>query len=84
MLDRILELLKTSGADGWEVTDKVAETWEFYLIRHALDQNRVKNLESFQVKVYKKGGWVKSCLINIQSMFLLLIVFWDILLRNYV
>ncbi|MBR3098465.1 MAG: TldD/PmbA family protein [Clostridia bacterium] len=55
MLDRILELLKTSGADGWEVTDKVAETWEFYLIRHALDQNRVRKTETVSVRVYKKS-----------------------------
>ena len=53
-LDRLLNILKTSGADAWEVTDVQEKGWEFYLIRHTLDQNRVKELESFRVKVYKK------------------------------
>ena len=53
-LDRLLGILKTSGADAWEVTDVQEKGWEFYLIRHALDQNRVKELESFRVKVYRK------------------------------
>ena len=53
-LDRLLKILKTSGADAWEVTDEQEKGWEFYLIRHALDQNRTKRLENFRVKVYKK------------------------------
>ena len=53
-LNRLLNILKTSGADAWEVTDIQERGWEFYLIRHALDQNRVKNLESFRVRVYRK------------------------------
>ena len=53
-LERLLNILKTSGADAWEVTDEQERGWEFYLIRHALDQNRAKNLESFRVKVYRK------------------------------
>ena len=53
-LQRLLQILKTSGADAWEVTDIQEKGWEFYLIRRALDQNRCKELESFRVKVYKK------------------------------
>ena len=53
-LNRLLNILKTSGADAWEVTDVQEKGWEFYLIRHALDQNRVKELESFRIKVYRK------------------------------
>ncbi len=53
-LNRLLNILKASGADAWEVTDTQEKGWEFYLIRHALDQNRCKELESFRVKVYKK------------------------------
>ena len=53
-LDRLLRILKTSGADAWEVTDEREKGWEFYLIRHTLDQNRIRNLESFRVKVYRK------------------------------
>ena len=53
-LNRLLNILKASGADAWEVTDLREKGWEFYLIRHALDQNRFKDLESFQVKVYRR------------------------------
>ena len=58
-LERLIHILKTSGADAWEVTDEQEKGWEFYLIRHALDQNRAKNLESFRVKVYRK---IDDCL----------------------
>ena len=53
-LDTLLNVLKTSGADAWEVTDKTEKGWEFYIIRHALDQHRAKDIRSFGVKVYKK------------------------------
>ena len=53
-LDTLLNVLKTSGADAWEVTDKTEKGWEFYFIRHALDQHRAKDIRSFGVKVYKK------------------------------
>ena len=53
-LKRLLNILKSSGADAWEVTDEQIRGWEFYLIRHTLDQNRIKQLETFRVKVYKK------------------------------
>ncbi|MBR2822863.1 MAG: TldD/PmbA family protein [Clostridia bacterium] len=53
MLNTIVELLKASGADAWEITEISERGWEFYCIRHALDQHRAKRLESFQVKVYK-------------------------------
>ena len=53
-LDTLLNILKASGAEAWEVTDEKEKGWEFYLIRHTLDQNRVKELESFRVKVYKQ------------------------------
>ncbi|MBR3335274.1 MAG: TldD/PmbA family protein [Clostridia bacterium] len=53
-LDTLLNVLKTSGADAWEVTDKTEKGWEFYFIRHTLDQHRAKDIRSFSVKVYKK------------------------------
>ena len=53
-LDTLLNVLKTSGADAWEVTDKEEKGWEFYFIRHRLDQHRAKNIRSFSVKVYRK------------------------------
>ena len=54
MLETIIELLKEAGTDGWEVTDTKTEGWEFYFIRHQLDQNRVRNVEHINVSVYKK------------------------------
>ena len=38
MMDIILEELKKASPDGWEVTDTETLGWEFYLIRHKLDQ----------------------------------------------
>ena len=54
MTDKIIELLKSSGADAWEVTDTCTEGWEFYFIKHRLDQNRVRDVEHIQVIVHRK------------------------------
>ena len=54
MLDTIIELLKEAETDGWEVTDTRTQGWEFYFIRHQLDQNRVRDVEHINVSVYKK------------------------------
>ena len=56
MLDRIVKLLKDSGVYAWELTDVKTEGWEFYFIRHALDQNRVKEVEHITLKVYQLIG----------------------------
>ena len=53
-LNALLNVLKSSAADAWEVTDSTEKGWEFYFIRHSLDQHRVKDVRSFGVKVYKK------------------------------
>ena len=57
--NNIIELIKSalekSGADGWAITDTLTEGWEFYFIRHRLDQNRAKNVEHINVKVFKKS-----------------------------
>lgn len=52
-LEQLLSILKSSGADAWEVTDTNEWGWEFYFIRHRLDQHRTKAVDSFAVKVYK-------------------------------
>lgn len=52
----ILDILKNSAADGWTVTDEVRTGWEFYFIRHKLDQNRVRSTEHISVTVYKRFG----------------------------
>ena len=41
MLEKIIQLLKNSGADDWEVTDTRTEGWEFYYIRHGIDDFNV-------------------------------------------
>ncbi len=53
-LEQLLSILRSSGADAWEVTDTNEWGWEFYFIRHRLDQHRTKAVDSFSVKVYKK------------------------------
>ena len=53
-LEQLLSILKSSGADAWEVADINERGWEFYFIRHRLDQHRAKAVDSFSVKVYKK------------------------------
>lgn len=53
MLEMLKELLKSSGATAWEITDTVTHAWEFYFIRHRLDQHRVRNVEHIRVKVYR-------------------------------
>ena len=53
-LEQLLRILRSSGADAWEVADINEWGWEFYLIRHRLDQHRTKAVDSFAVKVYKK------------------------------
>ncbi len=55
MTDRIIEMLKSSGADAWSVTDTVTEGWEFYFIRHRLDQKRVRDVEHIKSEVFKKS-----------------------------
>ena len=53
-LEQLLGILKTSGADAWEVADINEWGWEFYFIRHRLDQHRAKSVRAFSVKVYRK------------------------------
>ena len=53
MLNQLVEILKSSGVYGWEISDVKTNGWEFYFIRHELDQHRVKNVEHITVKVYQ-------------------------------
>ncbi|MCR5294858.1 MAG: TldD/PmbA family protein [Lachnospiraceae bacterium] len=54
MKDFITDILKASSADGWTVSDQENEGWEFYFIRHRLDQNRVRHTEHITLTVYKR------------------------------
>ena len=58
--DEIVKLLKESGAFGWRITDTVTKGWEFYFIRHSLDQNRSKDIENIQITVYVLSDDKKS------------------------
>ena len=53
-LEQLLGILKSSGADAWEVADINEWGWEFYFVRHRLEQHQTKTVDSFSVKVYKK------------------------------
>jgi len=53
MMEKYIEILNTCGADAWEITDTKTSGWEFYFIGHRLDQNRAKNVEHINLKVYK-------------------------------
>ncbi len=59
--DEIVKLLKESGAFGWRITDTVTKGWEFYFIRHSLDQNRSKDIENIQITVFVLSEDGKSC-----------------------
>ncbi|MCR4792164.1 MAG: TldD/PmbA family protein [Lachnospiraceae bacterium] len=50
--DTLIKLLKESGAFAWRITDTVTKGWEFYFIRHMLDQNRSKDIENIQITVF--------------------------------
>ena len=54
MENYILDLLRASKADGWTVRDERRRGWEFYFIRHALDQNRARDVEHITLTLYKR------------------------------
>ena len=58
MFETVRERLEKLGCDGWELTESVKRGWEFYFIRHQLDQNRVTEVKTVNVKLYKalEGG----------------------------
>lgn len=53
MLQKLVNQLNAAGVYGWEITDIKTNGWEFYFIRHELDQHRAKNVEHITVKVYQ-------------------------------
>lgn len=56
MENYVIDLLKSSGADAWTVADECRTGWEFYFIRHRLDQNRARDTEHIHLTVYKRFG----------------------------
>ena len=71
MLEMIVKLLKESGVHAWELTDEKTEGWEFYFIRHALDQNRLKRVEG-QVrgveKMLEEGAYCPDIMVQISAI----------------
>ena len=53
MTDRIVSILKEAGVHAFEVTENEISGWEFYFIRHALDQNRAKKVRHTYIKVFE-------------------------------
>ena len=53
MINTIREKLNALNCDAWELTEVSKCSWEFYFIRHKLDQNRTVNTKNIKVKVFK-------------------------------
>lgn len=53
-IPQIIEMLKEIKADAWEIEECVNESWQFYFIRHALDQNRLVRTTHTIVRVYRE------------------------------
>ena len=70
MNNYLLSALTASPADAWEITESTTEGWEFYFIRHKLDQHRAKQVTHTSVKVYRKsedGAFLGSASSEIQE-----------------
>ena len=52
-IELLKRLLGEASLTAWEVTDLKKRGWEFYFIRHKLDQNRAKEVEDITLKVYR-------------------------------
>ncbi|MBO4219539.1 MAG: TldD/PmbA family protein [Clostridia bacterium] len=53
MIEKLKNHLKSCGCDGWEIQETSSICWEFYFIRHKLDQHRVVRERNYDVKLYK-------------------------------
>ncbi len=53
--ETLKRLLEESSADAWQLCDTHTAGWEFYFIRHDLDQNRVRDTRHLNVTVYRKS-----------------------------
>lgn len=53
MFTVIKKKLKALGCDTFELTERNVTAWEFYFIRHKLDQNRVSRVKTYEVKLYR-------------------------------
>ena len=53
MLNRIEKQIKALGCTTWELREETTKGWEFYFIRHELDQNRITEVRTFPVTLYR-------------------------------
>ncbi|MBQ9412874.1 MAG: TldD/PmbA family protein [Oscillospiraceae bacterium] len=53
MFERVAERLRALGCDAWELTEERRRKWEFYCIRHRLDQNRAVDTTTLEAKVFR-------------------------------
>ena len=53
MTERIKNKLIALCPDAWELKETLREGWEFYFIRHSLDQNRVVDTRTIEVVIYR-------------------------------
>ena len=53
MLKHIEEQIKALGCTTWELREETTKAWEFYFIRHELDQNRITEVRTFPVTLYR-------------------------------
>lgn len=53
MVEKIIERLKTSGATGWKLEEKIVESKEFFFIKDRSDIGRSKKVKHFDITVYK-------------------------------
>ncbi len=54
MLNTIVSILKDLNVHAYEISQTTKKGWEFYFIRHQLDQHRAKDVKTVTVKVYEK------------------------------
>ena len=52
-IEELKKVLNESGADNWKIIETVKHGWEFYYIKHELDQNRVTDVKTIEIIVYK-------------------------------
>ena len=62
MLKRIQEKLKALGCTVWALSENTTRGWEFYFIRHALDQNRITEVRTVSATLYRplENGFLGS------------------------
>lgn len=53
MFELIKEKLQQIGCDTFELTESLVTAWEFYFIRHRLDQNRSTKVRTYSCKLYR-------------------------------